>query len=62
MVEPSNSELMVEIKALKALMARLVRSLPVLAAVAGDADVKREKLERDRRRKEDVARIARGGK
>lgn len=60
MSEPSNSDLLAELTALRRQLDRLVQHIPTLARVVDDADLKRRETEKDRRRKADAARMAKG--
>ena len=60
MSEPSNSDLLAELTALRRQLDRLVHHIPTLARVVDDADLKRRETEKDRRRKADAARMAKG--
>ena len=60
MAEPSNSDLLAELTALRRQLDRLVQHIPTLARVVDDADLKRRETEKDRRRKADAARMAKG--
>lgn len=60
MSEPSNSDLLAELTALRRQLDRLVQHIPTLARVVDDADLKRRETEKDRRRKVDAARMAKG--
>ena len=60
MSEPSNSDLLAELTALRRQLDRLVQHIPTLARVVDDADLKRRATEKDRRRKADAARMAKG--
>lgn len=60
MSEPSNSDLLAELTALRRQLDRLVQHIPTLARVVDNADLKRRETEKDRRRKADAARMAKG--
>lgn len=60
MPEPTNSEILAELHQQRALLDRLMASLPLLAATAGDVELKAEQAAKAHVRRASAAKIAQG--